>query len=165
MEPMMLVKRNPLPISPDTRALERARARLSTGLTRPSAEPAPPPESVGADQHDAAAAQVAAGFHVSLALSERQARRLHLWLETMRPSTRAAEAVAHLTRGDNGRLHLELCVGTHPAFFRGWEVCQMLRIAKSTLYRYLKTGQLRGVRIGRRWRVSLDDILRTMTVP
>lgn len=39
------------------------------------------------------------------------------------------------------------------------EVMDLLYISRSTLYRLLQTGQLRGFRVGNQWRVSKKEFL------
>lgn len=38
------------------------------------------------------------------------------------------------------------------------ELCQTLQICKNTAYRLLKSGQLKGFRIGRLWRIPFDEV-------
>lgn len=38
------------------------------------------------------------------------------------------------------------------------EVAEIVKIKERTLYHYLKTGKLKGVKIGRRWRISEDNL-------
>ena len=43
-------------------------------------------------------------------------------------------------------------------FYRIREVAEMLKLAKSTVRKYLANGKLTGSKIGRIWRISQDDI-------
>lgn len=46
------------------------------------------------------------------------------------------------------------------------EAAETLKLAKSTLYRYLQSGKLKGAKIGRDWRFTeeqLKDFLKSMT--
>lgn len=38
------------------------------------------------------------------------------------------------------------------------EVCEMLRISRRTIYNLLKDGKLKGVKVGREWRFSREQI-------
>lgn len=38
------------------------------------------------------------------------------------------------------------------------EVAEMLKITKRTLYNYVKTGELKAVKIGKYWRVTRENI-------
>ena len=40
------------------------------------------------------------------------------------------------------------------------QVCKAIKISYPTLLNYIKTGKLRGIRIGGQWRVSLSELKR-----
>lgn len=40
------------------------------------------------------------------------------------------------------------------------EACDYLQVSRSTLHKLLKTGKLKGVKVGRQWRFSSDDVRR-----
>jgi len=50
-----------------------------------------------------------------------------------------------------------------PAFFTIAEVMAWFRITRSTAYRLISRGQLRGCRIGRSWRISRLELMRITT--
>lgn len=52
--------------------------------------------------------------------------------------------------GDKTMAELKLYTAT--------EVCEILKVSKRTLYNYLKTGQIQGVKIGREWRFSEETV-------
>lgn len=43
------------------------------------------------------------------------------------------------------------------------EAVETLKTSRSTVYRWLRNGQLRGVKVGRQWRVRTDDVERFLT--
>jgi excisionase family DNA binding protein len=47
-----------------------------------------------------------------------------------------------------------------PRFLTPEEVADLLRISRRTVYNWLRSGQLPALRIGRIWRVRLEDIER-----
>lgn len=46
-----------------------------------------------------------------------------------------------------------------PVVLTAAEAMGILRVGKNTMYRLLNTGELKGLRIGRTWRISLEDLL------
>lgn len=55
---------------------------------------------------------------------------------------------------------LELYKGERvPVVLTAAEAMDILRVGKNTMYRLLNTGELKGLRIGRTWRISLEDLL------
>lgn len=46
-----------------------------------------------------------------------------------------------------------------PVVFTAAEAMDILRVGKNTMYRLLNSGVLKGLRIGRTWRISLEDLL------
>lgn len=46
-----------------------------------------------------------------------------------------------------------------PVVLTAAEAMDILRVGKNTMYRLLNTGELKGLRIGRTWRISLKDLL------
>ena len=38
------------------------------------------------------------------------------------------------------------------------ELCEMLKISKNTAYHLLNSGKLEGLRVGRMWRISLENV-------
>lgn len=46
-----------------------------------------------------------------------------------------------------------------PVVLTAAEAMDILRVGKNTMYRLLNTGELKGLRIGRTWRISLEDLL------
>jgi excisionase family DNA binding protein len=45
-----------------------------------------------------------------------------------------------------------------PEYLTGRELQQKFRISKMTMLRWLKTGTLKGVKVGSRWRFKAEDI-------
>jgi excisionase family DNA binding protein len=45
-----------------------------------------------------------------------------------------------------------------PKYYTPEEVAQELRVTRRTLYEWLKTGRLRGVQVGRGWRIRPEDV-------
>lgn len=45
-----------------------------------------------------------------------------------------------------------------PAVLTAAEVMDILDIGKNTMYRLLNTGKIKGFRIGRSWRISMDQL-------
>lgn len=45
-----------------------------------------------------------------------------------------------------------------PVVLTAAEVMDILGVGKNTVYRLLKSGKLHGVRIGRSWRISVDQL-------
>lgn len=50
-----------------------------------------------------------------------------------------------------------------PVVLTAAEAMDILGVGKNTMYRLLKSGQLKGVRVGRTWRISLEA-LRSLVV-
>jgi len=44
-----------------------------------------------------------------------------------------------------------------PVVLTAAEAMDILGVAKNTVYRLLNTGKIKGIRIGRSWRISLDS--------
>jgi excisionase family DNA binding protein len=40
------------------------------------------------------------------------------------------------------------------------QVAEILNVAKITIFRHLKTGQIKGVKIGNVWRISVEEVER-----
>jgi excisionase family DNA binding protein len=47
-----------------------------------------------------------------------------------------------------------------PKYYTPEEVAQELRVTRRSLYEWLKTGRLRGVLVGRGWRIRPEDVER-----
>ncbi len=45
-----------------------------------------------------------------------------------------------------------------PVVLTAAEVMDILGVGKNTVYRLLNSGRLRGVRVGRSWRISMDSL-------
>lgn len=43
------------------------------------------------------------------------------------------------------------------------EVADMLRVTRRTVYEWIRSGQLKAVKVGRQWRITEDDISKMMT--
>ncbi len=43
-------------------------------------------------------------------------------------------------------------------FYDPIEVAEMLKVHRRTVYRYLRTGKLKGYKVGTQWRVAPDDL-------
>ena len=65
----------------------------------------------------------------------------------------AAEQALHLVANI---FPVEEEAATGRKYFTPAEACHLLRVHKSTLYRALRDGSLKGIKIGRQWRVLLD---------
>ena len=44
-----------------------------------------------------------------------------------------------------------------PVVLAAAEAMDILEVGKNTMYRLLNTGKIKGIRIGRSWRISLDS--------
>ena len=55
-------------------------------------------------------------------------------------------------------------VGQLPTILKPSEVMDILGLGKNTVYRLLATGQLRGIRVGRSWRVTSDAVEEFLTM-
>jgi len=53
---------------------------------------------------------------------------------------------------------------TEKQFYRPDEIAKMLRFAKSTIYRWIRTGKIRAIKMGASYRVP-DDVLKNKIEP
>ena len=52
-----------------------------------------------------------------------------------------------------------------PVVLTAAEAMDILGVGKNTMYRLLKTGELPAVRIGRAWRINLENLLAFLALP
>ena len=50
-----------------------------------------------------------------------------------------------------------------PSLYTPEEVARKVKVERQTVYHWLSTGQLRGLRVGSTWRITEEDLLNFMT--